>query len=289
MSVLKPSPVISPAAGSVPYEKAVLKLWGDQQSGVVNDWIYVSNEKIQQLVFSLPPGGRFRHSERYRTVMGADEIFYVLAGTLVLANPQTGEVHRVEEGEAAYFRQGTWHHGFNYGSTELRVLEYFAPPPSTGSSQPYARTQPYLADTTYVQDQWIGRWPLAAGEAAAGHTQRVLRDEDILWRLEGKTSQVLVGIYLSTEELTTAVVDLLPGHVSEPHVHGGDEVGYVRDGRLNMFFPEYPADGQGNGWFEMKAGDGYFVPAGTLHQHLNMSGSPVRFLFGVAPRYLPAT
>ena len=287
MSVPRRSPVINPDAGAVPYDKAVLKLWGDNESGRVSDRIYVSNERIQQLVFSMPPGGRFGHSENYRTVMGADELFYVLAGTLVLANPQTGEVHRVEQGEGIYFRLGTWHHGFNYGPAELQVLEFFAPPPPTGSSQPFARTRPYLTESSYVQDEWIGTWPMAAAEATARHTQQVIHGRDVMWRLEGSKNAVLVGIYLSTDELTAGVVDMLPGQVSEPHVHAGDEAGYVRDGRLHLLFPEYPARGQGNGWFEMQAGDGYYVPAGTLHQHFNMSGWPVRFMFGVAPRYLP--
>jgi hypothetical protein len=67
-------------------------LWGDEGSGLVADLIYASTEAIHALVFILAPGGAFRHSPEYRTVFGADEVLHVLTGTMVLANPETGEV-----------------------------------------------------------------------------------------------------------------------------------------------------------------------------------------------------
>src|ERR687886_624727 len=85
-------------------EQVTLHLWGDSDSGEVADWIYVSSDKIHQLVFGLPPGGAFRHSDSYRTIFAADVLYYVLNGILVLNNPQTGEVHRVLAGEAIFFR-----------------------------------------------------------------------------------------------------------------------------------------------------------------------------------------
>src|ERR671917_403167 len=100
----------------IPYEAASRHLWGDAESGEVADWIYVSSDKIHQLVFGLAPGQAFRHSEEYRTIFGADEVFYVLSGTMVLSNPETGEVHRVSAGESVFFRRDTWHHAFAYGA-----------------------------------------------------------------------------------------------------------------------------------------------------------------------------
>jgi quercetin dioxygenase-like cupin family protein len=279
--------LIVPEPGAVPFESAVLKLWGDDASGQVNDWIYVSTATIHQMVFSMPPGARFRHSEEHRTVFGADEIYYVLRGTLLLANPETGEVHRVEEGEAIAFGPDTWHHGFSVGTEALQVLEYFSPPPATGSSQRYARSRPLLQRSTYVQDGWLERWPSGAAEAAEKRTQRIIRDPDILWRLEGDEHHLLVGIYLSTPRLTVGRAELLPGQRSDTIVRGGDQAGYVLEGRLNLFLPGRSATGGSNGWFQMEPGDGFFVPAEMPHRFYNMSDSPVRFMVGVAPRYLP--
>ena len=287
MSVTYSPRLVSPPPGSIRAEDAALKLWGDASSGFVNDWIYVSNEKIQQLVFSLPPGARFAHSESYRTNLGADEIFYVLTGVLVLANPETGEVHRIEPGEAVWFGPDTWHHGFSHGSETLRVLEFFAPPPATGSSQPYANTKPYLSEPRYVQDEWVGRWPAAAEEAGAGHTQHVIRPDDVLWRVEGEENHVLVGIRLSTEQLTSGSIELLPGQRSDPRAHGGDVAGYVLDGRLNLLLLDESGDSRAHKWFQVDVEDGFFVPAGTRYQYFNMTDRPVRALFGVAPAYLP--
>ena len=86
---------------------------------------------------------------------------------MALCNPETGEVRRVLAGEAAFFRRDTWHHAMNVGTEPLRVLEYFAPPPSQGTSGAYARSRPYLATSRYMQDEWLGRWPMAADEARA--------------------------------------------------------------------------------------------------------------------------
>jgi quercetin dioxygenase-like cupin family protein len=265
----------------------VLKLWGDETSGFVNDWIYVANEKIQQLVFSIPPGARFAHSPNYRTNLGADEIFYVVNGVLVLANPLTGEVHRVEPGGAVWFGPDTWHNGFSYGTETLLVLEFFAPPPSTGSSQPYANTKPYLAEPRYTQDEWVGRWPEAAIQAASGWTQHVIRDSDTLWRLEGQENPILVGVDLSTDQLTAARVELLPGQRSDPRVHPGDAAGYILEGRLNLCLLDESGDGRANRWFQADEQDGFFVPAETRYQFFNMTERPVRLFLGVASTYLP--
>ena len=115
-----------PGPAQIPYDHVTRHLWGDPTAGEVADWIYVSSDKLHQLIFGLPPGGAFRHSDSFRTVFAADEVLYVLSGTMVLANPETGEVHRIQPGEAAFFRRDTWHHAFNYSSQPLRVLEYFS-------------------------------------------------------------------------------------------------------------------------------------------------------------------
>ena len=69
-------------------------IWGEPEAGEVFDWIYASTERVHMLVFGLPPGGGFRHSEEFRTVFAADEVLHVLEGVLVIADPETGEVQR---------------------------------------------------------------------------------------------------------------------------------------------------------------------------------------------------
>ena len=170
------------------HRDATRHVWGDDEAGHVADLIYASTGGIHLLVFELPPGGAFLHSPEHRTVFGADEVLHVLEGTMVLANPETGEVHRVPQGGRVYFGPDTWHHAFAHGGTPLRVLEIFAPPPAAGTSGAYARTKPYLERSRYADDGVLGALPAAARQPG---TMRVLRDEDVVWR---RDLGVLAGV-----------------------------------------------------------------------------------------------
>jgi mannose-6-phosphate isomerase-like protein (cupin superfamily) len=265
----------------IPYESVTRHLWGDAESGEVADWIYVSSERIHQIVFGLPPGGAFRHSQQFRTVFAADEVLYVLSGVMVIANPETGEVQKVMPGEAAFFRRDTWHHVFNMSTDELRVLEMFAPPPAAGTSGAYARTRPYLESPTYARADLLGRWPLPASDGRVGQTIHVIRPADLLWRLQGSRQQVLLGLMASTEHLTVGVLEIQPGGSSDGESHGGDESMYVLEGSLNVEI----LNGDGPRWSELKPTDGYYIPMGVPHRYCNFSARPVRALIAVAPSF----
>jgi quercetin dioxygenase-like cupin family protein len=266
----------------ISYSTVTRHLWGDEASGRVDDWIYVSSSKIHQLLFGLPPGGSFRHSPDFRTVFGADEVLIVLSGIYVSANPETGEVHVAKPGEAIFFRKDTWHHGFNASAEPLRVLEYFAPPPSTGTSGAYARTRPYVEQPRYVRNDWLGRLPMEQRQAETSATMRVLREADLHWRMESPKHPALVGLYAATEHLTAGKMILLPGQSSSMERHGGDEGLYLLKGTLNVLTPE----AEGQTWFELHPRDGFFLPEGAPHQYQNLSAEPVEFYFGIAPTYL---
>ena len=266
----------------IPFESLKLAFWGESDtSGYASDWIYVSNNKIHQLLFQMPPGSFYRSTEKLRVIYGADEVWCVLAGTLVINNPETGEVHLVKKGDAVFFRKDTWHHGFNYGKEPLRVLEFFAPPPAAGTTGAYSDSKPYLKKFKEGQDEWIGRWPMSRSEVQRGFTMQLMEDSNLLWRFEG---QGLVGLYAATEHLTAGKMTLLPGQKSELHTHGGDESVYLLEGTLNLNTPK--SEGQQS--FVLKPADGFFIPEGTPHQFFNMSDQPLTLLFGVAPNYFPA-
>lgn len=284
MSEYRPSPRPSfDHATALRREQVTRYVWGDDESGEVLDWIYVSSGLIHQLVFGLPPGASFRHSDSFRTVFAADEVLYVLAGAMILANPVTGEAHRVMAGEAAFFRRDTWHHAHAIGAEPLRVLEFFAPPPATGSSGSYARTKELLTDVRLGNDELLGRIvPTEAGGPFAA-TIRVVRPADLCWRLEpGRPGPMPVGLIASTAQLTTAIAELRSGQHTDWQARGGDESGYVLDGTLAIRLG-YQG---GREWLELRQGDGWYVPQGIKHSYIATDG-PARFIFGVAPRFLP--
>jgi len=251
-------------------------LWGDPEAGLVADWIYVSSGLVHALVFGLEPQGSFTHSPHHRTVFGADELLYVLSGAMAIANPETGEVQRVEAGESVFLRRDTWHHAFAQGTEPLRVLELFAPPPSTGSSGAYARTRPYLEESRYADDDVLGTLTGAGREP--GSLLRLER-RDLVWR---RDVGVLVGLFVSTEHLTAGVVEVDPGQASAVHAHGGDEILYVTEGRLLV-----------RAWqeddvkvFELGPDDACYLPIGSRHEYRNYEDVTARAILGVAPNYL---
>jgi len=259
-------------------------VWGDAESGEVLDWIYVSSSLIHQLEFGLPVGSSFRHSDAFRTIFAADEVLHVLSGTMILSNPATGEAQRLNTGEAAFFRRDTWHHAHAVGTDPLRVLEIFAPPPATGTSGSYARTKELLTDVLLADDELLGRLAATDHSPAPSHdTLHVIRPADLRWRLEpGRPGPLPVGLVASTEYLTVAMGELYAGQRGDWQTRGGDESGYVLDGVLGLRI----GDEGGRQWLELRPGDGWYVPKGIAHSYFAPEG-PARFIFGVAPRFLP--
>jgi quercetin dioxygenase-like cupin family protein len=252
-------------------------VWGDPAAGEVFDWIYASTDKVHMLVFGLPPGGGFTHSEEFRTIFAADELLHVLQGVLVIADPETGEVQRAGAGESVFFRRDTWHHAFALGPEPLRVLELFAPPPAAGASSAYARAQPYLETARYADDALLGRWP---PDRPRDPRLRVLRPADVLYR---RDLGVLCGVLVSTEHLTVATLELGPGERAALHEHGGDEVLMALDGPLWV----RAWHGEAVHVFELEPEDVCYLPAGSRHEYRNAGGATARAICGVAPGYLP--
>jgi mannose-6-phosphate isomerase-like protein (cupin superfamily) len=255
-------------------------IWGDDETNHVADWILASTDRIHALVFGLAPGGRFLHSPEFRTVFGADEVLTVLRGRMILANPETGEVQPVEAGESICFGKDTWHHAFAHGPGDLRVLEIFAPPPSTGSSGAYARTRPYLENSRYADDSILGDWPAARSRLEESATLRPVDRRSVHHRLAG---DALMGVLSSTEHLTVARLSLPPGGASSPQERGGDEILYALSGMIHVraWFGDQPYV------FEVAPDEACFLPAGSVHEYRNYTDQESIAIVGVAPDFVP--
>lgn len=250
-------------------------IWGDRESGLVADWIYASTARLHGLLFGLAPGKWFRHSPAFRTVFGADEVLYVLSGAMLIANPANGEVQHCQVGEAVFFRQGTWHHVCAQGTEPLRVLEFFAPPPSQGTSGPYAAQQPYLEKSSYRRDELLGDLSRAGVAATLRHIAR--RDHSL--RVEG---EITVGLLASTEHLTVAELAIPAGACGERSAHGGDAMIFGLEGELMIRSWWQGASTT----FEIGPHDAVFIPQRGEYEVLSFARA-ARALLGVAPNYLP--
>ncbi len=248
-------------------------IWGDRESGLVADWLYASTDKLHVLLFGLAPGRWFKHSPAYRTVFAADEVLYVLSGSMLASNPETGEVLQCERGESLFFRRDTWHHVQARGEEPLRILEFFAPPPATGSSGVYAQQQPYLEKSKYARDEILG----GATYPARSTLKRLTKSDQSL-RVEG---DLTVGIIVSSEHLTVADIEVAGGAQGLPTKHDGDALLFGLHGEVMI-----RARWQGSSFtFETGVHDGVFLPHGCSYEVLSF-GRTARLLLGVAPRYL---
>jgi len=259
--------------------EAVEHRWGDAISGMVGDEVLLSSARLHALIFTLAPGARFGHSPENRTVFRADEVYLVLEGSLLAIDPELGQVVRADAGECVFFRRDTWHHGFNDGTTAVRILELFAPPPAAGASSEYARTRPYLETPLHADDTVLGRWPMERAAIESDARLRLIRPADHLLRLEG---DLVVGLVAATEHLTAAVADLRPGGSGPLRAFDGDVCLHVTAGTVHGHVP----DGERT-WFSIRTGDTFLVPTGVAFQLVNQGSEPARMAIGAAPAWLP--
>jgi mannose-6-phosphate isomerase-like protein (cupin superfamily) len=253
-------------------------VWGDTESGLVTDRVYLSSDTLHVLEFELGPGGAFRHSATNKTVFAADVMYCVLEGTLVIADPQHGEVQVVEAGERVLFGRDTWHHGFNPGQQNLRVLEFFAPPPSRGTASGYAKQQPMLTESRYQDERWALNWPAASDDQHASSRLRVIRDSDSLWGFSQQAPSHLVGVLADTEHLTVSRGLVSPGHVEDPSKVEDESLLVVTAGELWVDTKdEHTATYRASC---LTPGDGVFLPRGTSLRVLVRDSRPASYVLG---------
>jgi mannose-6-phosphate isomerase-like protein (cupin superfamily) len=250
-------------------------VWGDSQSGLVRDWLYASTDKVHVIEFGMAPGRWFKHSPAFRTVFAADEVLYVLQGAMLACNPKTGEAVECLAGESLFFRKDTWHHVRAQGSEPLRVLEFFAPPPSQGTSGGYAMKQEYLETPVYRRDELLGH---CIGADDKLSTLRRIGARERTLRLEG---EIAVGLIASTEHLTVAELHVPAGAAGERTSHGGDAMLVGLEGEL-VVRTHWKSKST---TFELGPRDAVFVPQTGQYEVLSFSRSATALL-GVAPKYL---
>ncbi|MFM9050075.1 MAG: cupin domain-containing protein [Actinomycetota bacterium] len=254
-------------------------LWGDAESGYVGDEVLLSTDTLHALIFTLPPGGSFGHSPDNRTVFAADEVYRVLEGTIAVIDPAAGQVVKATAGDCVFFRRDTWHHGVNWGTGPVRVLEYFSPPPATGASSAYAKTVPYLEQPVHADNSVLGVWPMDRTSIESKDALHLVQERDMRWRVEGA---VQVGVVCSTEHLTVVDIEVLPGHASAVRRHQGDALLHVTEGEIHVHTP----DAESATWWRVRSGESMAIPDGFGYRLVNQSGAPARLIGGSAPGYL---
>ena len=265
-------PTVVRAGTATPYR------WGDDSSGFVEDEVLISSTALHSIIFTMPAGGSFVHSRENPTIFGADIVYVVLSGRLLLADPERAQLALAEAGDALFFRRDTWHDGFNRGAEPVRVLELFAPTPAVGASSAYAKAQPYLEHSSYADDAVIGHWPASASDVLRDRRIELVGQAQRSLRLEG---DVLWAIIASTENLHAATGELFRGGVGPSRRYGGDAILHLTGGRV------IATTGHAGATVEhlAEAGDSLLVPQGASLGLRCPDDAQATFILGVAPAY----
>ena len=273
-----------PAARLCRYEDTRHYLWGDDVSGRIKDWYYAGSREIHMSMWSLPPGGWFKHSDEHKSITSRDESYLILEGEMTIHNPETGDVAVVRAGEGLAFRERTWHYGYNSTGEETMLIGILAPVPEN-----IADNEELAAQVPPLTEIRNGRWDLFADEtggfpwnvdrAVATNRFRRLDRRDWLHVIQGEEHPLRVDLVCATDRLTSGLMTLLPGFISDPESHPGDEVAFCVDGQAAVQLTD---TGE---WLELNRRDGCFIPAGARHRWFNTTGRTTDVFFGVAPRY----
>lgn len=254
-------------------------MWGDDGSGLVSDRVISSSDQLHVLEFQLAPGTGFRHSAANPTLFAADTAYLCLEGTLVVADPSTGEVCVAPAGTGVAFGRDTWHHGFALGDRTVTVLEFMSPPPSRGTASTYGRTRPLLERSTYVDERWSGRWPEARAEQASARRLTPLRLEDALVSFRHDSPAHLVRVLLDREHLRVVHGTLQPGAVDEFAEVRSESVLRVLEGEV-WADVRCPGDEAAYVVDSVRPGDCFILPAGSTARLLERSGHVATYLMG---------
>ena len=259
------------------YDEALRFTWGDDESGQTLDWIHVSTEEIAQMGFDMPSGSYYGQSDDWKDVYDSDIVWRVLAGDVAILDVDTGEVGRASAGQSFFFQGEMRRYVYSVGPELARVLE-FAVPPAIWCER-HAESQSRTSHPRFAQDEFLRSWPTGMTEQRAKSRVRVLGQQDLLWRLDGRKNPTLIGLIVSTERLTAGETRLLPGQRTDRVVHPGPMTLYVEKGSVGVQLPDSAQ------WFEAHARDGIYLPANTPHSLINPHAEATQVLFHVVGSY----
>ena len=275
MMTYKPSPRPSYSMPThIEYNNMKIHKWGDEEAGYVDDWIYISNEKLHQIIFGLKPHGCFKHSKEFRTIFGADELLYILSGIFVISNPETGETHKVLPGDSIFFRKDTWHHGFNFSDEYLQVLEFFSPPPSLGTSGVYAKTKPYIENIEYSIESRLNNWLLNSNATNKNKSFTIIKEKDYLWSSDEKNRRIFETTLANTDNLFVKKISISPNQTSQEIDLEIERSLLVISGNIEIYVYFDNKEEK----FILSEKDGFYLPKKVRHKFINPSNKKVSLI-----------
>jgi quercetin dioxygenase-like cupin family protein len=108
--------------------------------------------------------------------------------------------------------------------------------------------------------------------------------------VHGKENHVHVSLISSTNYAQVGHITLAPKSHSELENHNGDEVIYMKKGRVAIrvvWHEDLEADAKNvnRHHFELNEGEAFLIPEGYVHQYINLMGEKAVMFFGIGPDF----
>lgn len=84
-----------------------------------------------------------------------------------------------------------------------------------------------------------------------------------------RTMVAQADVSFPNHEAIIAHVELAPGAFGGRHSHAGEEISYIIEGQLDVLIDGKPDQ-------HLKAGQGFIIPAGAIHNPHNVGTTPVK-------------
>jgi mannose-6-phosphate isomerase-like protein (cupin superfamily) len=268
--------------------EAIRYLWGDETSQQVPDLFYGRGEYITGFIFKLSPGKYFRASETWRPMYNQDRFYYVVSGELTVQDPESGDVSVAKAGEVIYWQGERYHFGYNFSFEETLVLDWYTPLESKNGSFveiELSKQKRNLDQNLGERADLFGKWPHVSGTDRTARQQEgrvtAIKRADALSIVYGEKNPVRFDIFASSNNLTAGDFDLRPSTMSDPEMHGGEEVLFVLKESLHVYLPDSFQ------WFELGPLDCLYIPKGVRHQYANTGAQVAKAAFCIAPAFRP--
>lgn len=254
----------------IKFEDVPYVVWGDDESHFVNDLFYVLSSQLVFVTVTLPPGGRFRSSDKFRAYFDTHECLYVLQGQYTCQDPETGETKTAHAGEMLFMPEKRWHYGYNFGTTELRLLECIAPPTNQAALAHVPRPQAIKA----FDPASFSNFPRV--KTGGANNLSVCSTSTALSAVLGDKNPVLCEVLASTDRVFFSSVTIPPAGKSERITFPFDVCYHGLARQLHLHAPE-----RGE-YFPLGESDVAFLPANTEHRLFNHTGATLSVLLGGA-------
>lgn len=262
-------------------------------------WMHLSTDLLTHAEFALAPGKHFEPAD----IHAGDEVYYVLAGTPWVHQPSTGQVIRLEPGDALHIPMGAPHVSYAVGGAECRVLTFFAPriwaeredalvvpeslpgrvvTPGRGGwdgRPPGGDTRPPFPVSARGQFPVDGPWSREHGiltAVAAGRAALFIH---------GREEPLPLRIFIDNDVMALGTMSLAAGTQSDPESHPGDEVVRVLEGDVSIEVESRSRKSVSVLRLDVPCGERALLPVGVEHRYLNFGPRPAEILFAVAPRF----